>query len=230
LTPTLPRVLVSFVSAAASTPTSCPCPAADKPTRSGRLLGLLHKLIDYGKELAATIRRRAVTDPTFVQCSFGTTDLTLILARITRGLHRAAALEARIARNAAGLDAAPRPARISSPRKAPAPPQAPARTDDIDPSLTRLPTPAQIAAEVRRRPIGTVIADICRDLGILPSHPLWRELQYVLIAHNGGYARLVIDIINRAFQPPDTRLPPGNPASLRGPTLQFEAPGGTGPP
>jgi hypothetical protein len=218
------------MSTAATAPDTTQPPATDKPTRCGRLLGLLHKLIDHGKELAGTIRRRAITDPTFVQCSFGTPDLALILARISRGLHRAAALEARITRNAARLDAAPKPARVSSPRPAPASRQAAPRTDEIDPGLARLPTPEQIAAEVRRRPIGTVVADICRDLGILPSHPLWRELQYVLIAHNGGYARLVSDIINRAFQPPVPRLPHGNTAALRGPTLQFEAPGGTGPP
>jgi hypothetical protein len=39
-----------------------------------------------------------------------------------------------------------------------------------------MPTAEQIAAEVRRRPIGAVIADICRDLRILPSHPLWRDI------------------------------------------------------
>jgi hypothetical protein len=218
--------------AAASAPASLPGPAADKGTRSGRLLGLLHKLIDYGKELAATIRRRAVTDPISVQRCFGTTDLALILARISRGLHRATALEVRITRNAACLDTAPRPAPVLPRRPAPASPRATPRTDDIDPGLARLPTPAQIAAEVRRRPIGAVIADICRDFGITPNHPLWRELQYVLVAHNGGYARLVTDIIKRTFQFPAERPPPSNPAAQRqrGPTLQFEAPGSTGPP
>ena len=35
-----------------------------QPSRSARLLDLVRKLIDYGKELAATIRQRAFTDPT----------------------------------------------------------------------------------------------------------------------------------------------------------------------
>ena len=34
-----------------------------QPSRSANLLGLVRKLIDYGKELAATIRQRAFTDP-----------------------------------------------------------------------------------------------------------------------------------------------------------------------
>jgi hypothetical protein len=30
----------------------------------------------------------------------------------------------------------------------------------------------------------------CRDLGIMPSHPLWRELQIAVIRHGGSLARL----------------------------------------
>ena len=79
-----------------------------QPTRSANLLGLVRKLIDYGRELAATIRQRAFTDPGPVIRCFGTADVALILARISRGLHRANALEARLLRNADRLDAAPR--------------------------------------------------------------------------------------------------------------------------
>ena len=79
-----------------------------QPSRSANLLGLVRKLIDYGRELAATIRQRAFTDPGPVITCFGTADVALILARIARGLHRADALEARLIRNADRLDAAPR--------------------------------------------------------------------------------------------------------------------------
>jgi hypothetical protein len=34
-----------------------------QPSRSANLLGLVRKLINYGRELAATIRQRAFTDP-----------------------------------------------------------------------------------------------------------------------------------------------------------------------
>ena len=158
-----------------------------QPSRSANLLGLVRKLIDYGKELAATIRRRAFTDPGPVIACFGTADIARILARISRGLHRANALEARLLRNADRLDAAPRGA--SSPGMPRAPRQAAAPSaDEADARITRLPTPEQIAAKVRRQPIGAVIADICRDLGILPSHPLWRELQTVIIREGGSLA------------------------------------------
>ena len=162
-----------------SSAATAPVPTTE-PSRAGRLLSLVRKLIDYGKELTATIRQRTATEPLFARIRFGTGDIALILARITRGLLRASALEARLVRNAARLDAAPRPPRAP----AAAPPAAAARRQaapQADPSLAHLPTAEQIAAEVRRRPIGAVIADICRDLGIMPSHPLWRELQFVII-------------------------------------------------
>ena len=195
-----------------------------QPSRSASLLSLVHKLIDYGRELAATIRRRAFTDPSSLRPCFGTADVALILARITRGLHRASALEARLIRSADRLDAAP-PAAPSQPRpRAPRPPAAPAAAE-ADPRLARLPTPAQIAAEVRRRPIGAVIADICRDLGIMPSHPLWRELSLVIIRHGGSLARLVKDILDQAFPlaaAARRRSPP--------PPPRFPTPVPTGPP
>ncbi len=55
--------------------------------------------------------------------------------------------------------------------------------------LARLPTEAEIAAEIRRRPIGAVIADICQDLGIMPGHldrEFWDELRHAIIMYGGG--------------------------------------------
>ena len=144
------------------------------------------------------------------QCCFGTTDIALILARISRGLHRANALEARLLRNADRLDAAPRGASSPAQPRAPRPAAAPS-ADEADARLAHLPTPEQIAAEVRRQPIGAVIADICRDLGIMPSHPLWRELQIVIISECGNFASLVKDILDQAF-PIAAAAPPGSPA------------------
>jgi hypothetical protein len=86
-------------------PASPPDPAAGAPkeSRVGRLLTLVRRLIDYGRDLAASLQQQgAAAIPR--QCHFGTTDLALILARITQGLHRAQALEERITRNAARLD------------------------------------------------------------------------------------------------------------------------------
>ena len=163
------------------------------PSRVGRLLALVRKLIDYGRDLAAKVQQR---DSATETRHFDTSDILLILARITQGLHRAQALEERLIRNAARLDAArrPRPKPVT-PKK----PRAPRLVGDSsqpgDPDHPLLPTAEQIAAEVRRRPIGAVLADICRDLGILPSHPLWRELSDAIMANGGNLARLVKEII-----------------------------------
>ena len=199
----------------------------DPPTqlsRSARLLGLVRRLIDYGKELAATIRERVVTDPISVRCGFGTVDVGLILARIARGLHRANALEARLLSKAHRLDAPPRRAASPSSPRLPRPAIAPADGETDEPNA-RLPTPDQIATAVRRQPIGAVIADICRDLGITPRHPLWRELQLVIIREGGSLARLVSDMLDQVFPMPAT-IP------ARSPTLPRQIPAAacTGPP
>jgi hypothetical protein len=208
-----------FMSAAPETPTT-------EPSCSGRLLDLVRKLIDYGRGLAATIRQRTATDPYFVKACFGTTDLALIFASIVRGLLLASELEARVLRCAAQLDAAPRPVGTRSAARAPAAASAAA----TDPRLVHLPTPQQIAAAVRRKPIGAVIVDICRDLGITGSHPLWRDVQRAIIKHGGSLFRLVMNIIN-CPDPLAARSPTAAiPAASQPPALPFEAPGGTGPP
>src|SRR5271165_1561208 len=144
----------------APTPTDQP-----KPSRTGRLLDLVRRLIDYGKELAASLHQRAATDPRSVVRLFGTADLALILLRITRGLLRANALETRLVQTAARLDAGPTPRSAPAQHKPRSARLAVSRPEDPDAPL-ELPTEAEIAAWVRCRPIGAVVADICRDLGI----------------------------------------------------------------
>jgi hypothetical protein len=220
-----------------SAATAAPQPAIQpdpQPSRSGRLLSLIRKLIDYGTALAATVRQRVAADPIFATTSFGTADLAVIFARIARGLQLAQALEARVFRRAASLDKGPRPRRARA-APGPRPPAAPP-AEAADPRLAHLPTAEQIAARlatsldpvVRRRPIGAVIADIYRDLGILPSHPLWREVQQAMREFGGSVARLLCDILDRAFplKPP----PPAAPAMQAAPPGPASAPPGTGPP
>jgi hypothetical protein len=77
----------------------------------------------------------------------GHRDIALILARIARGLHRARALEERLVRNAARLDAPPKPPRSSFPLTSrPIPPPALYR-DRSNLHPADLPTSEQIAAE-----------------------------------------------------------------------------------
>src|SRR5712664_2944500 len=86
------------------TPTTVPDPTRATPAMPaaiGRVLSVVRKLIDYGKQLASTVQQRA-TAPGFARFAarFGTADIAAILAGITNGLLRAAALEVRLCRRA----------------------------------------------------------------------------------------------------------------------------------
>jgi hypothetical protein len=200
--------------------------ATDQPSRAGHLLDLVCRLIDYAKDLAATFQQSGVTTGLADYArNFGTADIALILARITSGLLRAQALEARLVRGASHPDVEARPKLPSSPRT---PRTAPAARPASDsPHLVHLPTPEWIAAEVHRRPIGAVIADICRDLGIMPNHPLWRELSLVIIRHGGNLATLFKDICRRLFPPHRPAIAPALQPAL---PVPLPATGCTGPP
>ena len=183
------------------------------PAAIGRVLCVVRKLIDYGKQLADTLQQRA-TAPGFARFAsrFGTADVAVILARITNGLLRAAALEARLCQRAErGQDLTsppirlpavrgPSPARqVAPPREQPEPPPA---DHTQDPRLARLPTADEIAAEVHTRPVGAVIADICRDLGIAPGdldRAFWEELNLAVISYGGTFAGVINDLIHRSF-------------------------------
>ena len=173
-----------------------PDPATDHApaeTRTGRLLSLLRKLIDYGLELACSLQQTpAVATLLVVARHFGTRDITLILSRITRGLQLAGELEAKLVRRPLPetvaqdffrmpVDRAPSTRRPAAPRV----------------KLPDMPTAEEIAAAVHDRPAGEVIADICRDLGIVPSHPLWNEIWMVVTEFGGNVMRLYHDTVDR---------------------------------
>ncbi len=175
-----------------------PDPHRAVPERIGQVLSLVRTLIAYGQNLADTLRQHTA-DPhvlpcfAFVATIFGTGDFALILARIARGLLRAAALEARLSRRAAcGQDLKPTAIRLPSQRKpSAAKPAAPAEA----PCLARLPTPEEILAKDRRRPIGAVLVEICLDLGIVPgqmNRATWDELCLALIEYGGNLATLAL--------------------------------------
>ena len=187
--------------AVAQPPTPNPDPHRANPTapaRLNRVLSVIRKLIDYGKQLAATVQQRAAA-PRFALFanSFGATDLAAILARITAGLRRAAALEARLCERAErGRDLTSSPLRLPAVRApclpgqvAPPAPQPEPPGPAEDSRLARLPTEEEIANQVRRRPVGAVIVDICLDLGIRPgdcNRAFWDELCHAIIAYGGS--------------------------------------------
>jgi hypothetical protein len=208
---------------------AAPPPDLPPPSRSGRLLTLVCKLVDYGRHLVATLGQSTVpADAPSLVRAFGTSDIPLILARIANGLLRARHLEEKINRTAARIDAEPpKPVRPRSPRTRRREAQPSSRRQDRDPNSTiaALPTPDQIAAKVRRQSIGAVIADICRDLGITPSHPLWRELHAAIDEFGGNYPRVVIDLLKRALPLAANAI-----ARLKAKPTAPPEPAGTGPP
>ena len=224
-TPTQPR--------ADQTPTQ---PRADRaPTQphASRVLNLLRKLIEYGQDLARTVQGRATAATLFtVAVHFGTRDMALILARITRGLRLASALEARLVSRPVRPDADAVPVRAPADRAIHAPPDRAKRKHRRAakrPELPDLPTAEEIAAALRHRPAAAVIADICRDLGIVPAHPLWGEVMAVLCGHGGNVMKFFKEAMARllgslgaAAAMDAVRWP--------APPSHAAAPGGTGPP
>ena len=207
-----------------------PAAGADAPSRTGRLLTLVRTLIDYGRHLAATLQQHtSATDLAEVTRHFGTIDIGEILARITRGLLRAAALEARLISRPVREPATLATLTAPSPRQ----PRAAQPEDEGAPAgelrIARLRTPGDIAAEIRGRRVGTVLADICRDLGIVASNPLWRELSRAIISNGGNLVTLFKDIADRLglslIRPPAAVHPAG-----QAPYLPSTVVPGTGPP
>lgn len=176
------------------------------PVTAGWLLGLVRKLIDYGKEIAATLQQRGSNiDLTAVTRPFGTRDIALILARITRGLLLCSALEAKLTQHPACLDARPRKSAAAPSQRQSSNPRPPAdrSVETADAILARLPTAEEIAAQVRRRPVGAVIADICRDLGIGWRHQLWQDLHQVMLRFRGNLIALDKVIMDRLYPIPE---------------------------
>ncbi len=212
MTPTLTLCFHTPVTAQALTaePTLRPHPRQDRgidpiapaiapaPTRIIRLLGVLRVLITFGNHLAVILKANPCAETVRnIGSRFGAFDVALILARITRGLQLAQALEARFAPRADQPDPAPRAA-ASAPASSPRQPRQP-RTitpkpalpeDSAEAILAALPTAEQIAEQLRTRPVHAVLTDICNDLGVCMSDPLWHDINRVLMDYNGSFLPL----------------------------------------
>jgi len=199
------------------------------PERIAAILSVLAILTEYGRHLAETIEHRAIWRgfATIAQF-FGTAAMPVILAHIQRGIMRAVALEHMLRRRATrGRDLATLARRMHARRAAEptAPPAEPAtavapgpqpaeasptqqpasrlarRTGPEEPlTLDTLPSMAQLEAEVRRRPIGQTIVDICRDLGISPSlcdGMFWNRVFMAIHCYRGSLGNVVPEMRRR---------------------------------
>jgi hypothetical protein len=191
-------------------------PPSTIPERTAALLRVVRILLGYGRHLAGTVRERAAA-PGFaaIAACFGTANLSLILAHLHRGILRAAALErVLLALAATGRDLAFATPRIRTadrppaptepaadrepapPAPRPAPPRPAWRLPPDHPANFHTPTLEELEAQVRRRPLGRTIVDICLDLGVVPglcTGAFWNELFDLTRRHGGSVAALVLE-------------------------------------
>jgi hypothetical protein len=188
-----------------------PKPPRPIPGRIGAVLAVIQTLIAHARHFATIATARAAA-PEFAPAAaiFGTYDVPPLLLRMHRGLLRALALQRYLlARAARGrnlrfiwppyLDLQPhhRPPARPAPAKRPAP-TSPRRKDPAllgpgDPRASYLPTPEELDAEVRRRPVGRTITYICLDLGIAPclcDGDFWDKIDKILRRYGGSLNRL----------------------------------------
>jgi hypothetical protein len=223
-----------------------PDPNRAMPPRIRQVLGIVRTLIAYGQNLTEALESHASQPLTlpcfrFIATIFASRDIALILARIKRGLLRAAALEERLLKRAARRrDIQPVRIRLTSARKPSA-----ARPATSPPAFDlRLPTVEQIANQVRRRSIGAVLVDICLDLGVIPGQmdpESWNELGQALSLYGGDLKNLVVARRLRPLPRNRPRNPSFFPVSIPGQTGMIfppwpatpppsPAPASTGPP
>lgn len=160
---------------------SSTAPHPQPTSRSSRLRALIDDLILFGQLVIETLHYQPGSITAFrIMHRFGTRSFNAIIARVTRGLMLAEALEMRVRRMAKQIDNPPPPrARPEETRKRAATGKPRAKTlltDDDRAILARMPTSAEIAANVRNRPICDVLADIARDIGLAETDPLWLRI------------------------------------------------------
>ncbi len=169
-----------------------PKPEARTPRVADGLVGLVRRLAQAGQQLLDTLRRGNTGYPTLsIAERFGTLSIAMIIARLTRGLLIAQALEARLLRRRGPQaerrvmgGAVARAGRAAVTRRPPIDEEAELRGP--------LPSAQEIAARIRRQPLGTVIAELCRDLGITTAHPEWQDIKKAIIFNGGNLVRLLM--------------------------------------
>ncbi len=181
------------------------------PGRIGAVLHVLAALIAHARHFTATATTR-VAAPEFATAAavFGTYDVPTILHRMQRGILRALALrDYLLARAARGhnlrfawppyVELQPHHRPPAKPASTPRPARSrPCRPDPAllgpdDPGASRMPTSEELAADVRRRPVGRTMAYICMDFGIVPGlcdGDFWNQVENTLRRYGGSLGRL----------------------------------------
>lgn len=177
-------------------PNRAPKGNQDKPTYIANFLNLLRPLIAYAKRLQEKLPE-CVNHPDFHKfaSAWAYHDPARMLRQIHRGLLRAMALEAYLlARLKRGRDIQPtppeapaEPADIAAmefnvrpqpekPEGQPPKREHPARNppaDIDDPHALTDPTPWELRAWLRSKPVGVLMAEVCLEFGVTPSNTVW---------------------------------------------------------
>jgi len=170
------------------------------PPGIGLVLNVLRLLISYACHIAAKAEECAVRgDLSPVNPSFGKSiTFEALIIRVARGLRRALMLqEMLLERAATGCDIEPVERRhhphAGGSRNG-------GQDGDKPPKVERLPSGEEIAAELQRRSIGAIVADICHDIGIAPEDittEQWHALQDVINGYGGALLKLWPAMRNR---------------------------------
>jgi hypothetical protein len=208
------------------------------PERIAALLHAVHILLGYGRHLVDTVNQRAAA-PSFttVAACFGTAKLSVILARLRCGILRAVALErVLLARAASGRDVEYVQLRVRTGKPPAAPDDTtpdqsaeapvaashrrklasrPARQPGRDDAEFYIPTLEELEAQVRRRPLGRTIVDICLDLAVVPGFctgTFWNELFEIMQYYGGSVVTLMQERRRRekVFAEEQDRRPTGH--------------------
>ena len=181
-------------------------PSKPMPEGIAAVLVLVRILLEYGRHLTETLEHRAAARSFSVIAQFfGTARLPAILARLSHGILRAMALESvLLARAARGRDLVIFQPRFRAERPAAAPQpaaeQTPPKPRPVRAELPEYPTLEQLQADIRRRPIGHAMADICRDLGVSSSlcdGRFWTSLYCAIAWYRGNFAKYYKEIRGR---------------------------------
>jgi len=204
------------------------------PAGIAQVLFVLRFLIDYACHVAAKAEICATLgDLRPVTIPFAKSiQIDQLIIRVARGLKRALALQDMLRQRAAtGRDIEPVQRRRSGPGGGGS--QQNGQDKDKPQQPERLPSAAEIAEELRRRPIGDVVATICHDIGIVPSDMTpeqWQALRAVIVTYGGSLGKLLpamenslVAQVQSGGDDPDPDAAPPWPAILPRPVPDWHA-------
>ena len=208
-------------------PSNCQ-PSDSAEARTARHLSGLAELGEIGMELARLVRRQAAEQAAANPDGAVDESLGLVFARIARAVRQTFALEARLAEErqmAQAATAARRVERRKTQVRTAVERVLDAEADESEAEnlvydLTERLESDYEDADFTDRPIGELVARICRDLGVTPDWSLWQDEDWAIEAR-GAAASLPGEVEREeGREEGDASLPPAAP----GPAMTHDPP------